>query len=181
MVMDVRSIIKSASKGNVPYYRRGLKETAGVKQSLSNLARYSMGGISVTHVYAPKSRVVRSIPGMRAVKVNRVVGEVANPEFFAQASRGWIKSSGEFYTEHEAKMALRSLDHTTVGWGSPISLEETYEQATPEQRAKMAEILSEIDWDAFWKEYYPKDGRENYDHQADMYDSIVNKIVKVLR
>ena len=181
MVMDVRSILKSASKGNVPYYRRGLKESAGVKQSLSNLERYSMGGISVTHVYAPKSRVVRSIPGMRAVKVNRVVGEVANPEFFAQASRGWIKSSGEFVTEHEIKMDLRSLDHTTVGWGSPISLEETYEQATPEQRAKMAEILSEIDWDAFWKEYYPKDGREDYDHQADMYDSIVSRLARVLR
>ena len=180
MVMNVGSIVKKP-KSKTPYYRRGLKESAGVKQSLSNLERYSMGGISVTHVYAPKSRVVRSIPGMRAVKVNRVVGQVANPEFFAQASRGWIKSSGELVTEHEIKMNLRSLDHTTVGWGSPVSLEETYEKATPEQRARIAELVSEIDWDAFWKEYYPKDGRENYDHQADMYDSIVSKIAKVLR
>ena len=178
MVMDIGSIIKRASK--TPYYRKGLKESAGVKQALSNLEKYSMGGISVTHVYAPKSRVVRSISSMRAVKVNRVVGEVANPEFFAQASRGWIKSSGEFITEHEVKMALRSLDHTTVGWGSPVSLEETYEKATPEQRAKMAEIISEIDWDEFWKEDYPKAGRENYDKQADMYDEIVSRLAKVL-
>lgn len=180
MVMNVGSIVKKP-KSKTPYYRRGLKESAGVKQSLSNLERYSMGSIKVTHVYSPKSKVVRSIPGMRAVKVNRVVGQVANPEFFTQASRGWIKNSGEIVTEHEIKMKLRSLDHTTVGWGSPVSLEETYEQATPEQRAKMAEIISDIDWDAFWKEYYPKDGRENYDHQADMYDWVVTKLARALR
>ena len=181
MVMNVGSMVKTASKSKTPYYMRGLKESAGVKQSMANLDRYSMGSIKVTHVYSLKSKVVRSIPGMRAVKVNRVVGEVANPEFFAQASRGWIKSSGEFITEHEIKMALRSLDHTTVGWGSPVSLEETYEKATPEQRARIAELISEIDWDAFWKEYYPKEGRENYDHQADMYDWVVTKLMKVLR
>ena len=180
MVMNVGSIVKQ-SKSKTPYYRRGLKESAGVKQSMANLDRYSMGSIKVTHVYSLKSKVVRSIPGMRAVKVNRVVGQVANPEFFAQASRGWIKSSGEMVTEHETKMHLRSLDHTTVGWGSPVSLEETYEKATPEQKAKMAEILSEIDWDAFWKEYYPKEGRENYDHQADMYDWVVTKLARALR
>lgn len=181
MVMDVASIVKTKTKAKSPYYVRGLKESAGVKQSMANLDRYSMGSIKVTHVYSPKSRVVRSIPGMRAVKVNRVVGQVANPEFFTQASRGWIKNSGEMVTEHEIKMKLRSLDHTTVGWGSPVSLEETYEQATPEQRARMAEIISEIDWDEFWKEYYPKDGRENYDHQADMYDWVVTKLARALR
>ena len=180
MVMNVGSMVKSASKSKTPYYMRGLKESAGVKQALSNLERYSMGGVKVSHVYSLRSKVVRSIPGMTAVKVNRVVGQVANPEFFAQASRGWIKSSGEIVTEHEIKMALRSLDYTTVGWGSPISLEETYEKATPEQRAKMAEIISSIDWDEFWKEYYPKEGRENYDTQADMYDAIVSKLAKVL-
>lgn len=180
MVMNVGSIVKQ-SKSKTPYYRRGLKESAGVKQSMANLDRYSMGSIKVTHVYSLKSKVVRSIPGMRAVKVNRVVGQVANPEFFTQASRGWIKSSGELVTEHEIKMNLRSLDHTTVGWGSPVSLEETYEQASPEQRAKMAEIISGIDWDEFWKEYYPKEGRENYDKQADMYDSVVTKLMRVLR
>lgn len=180
MVMNVGSIVKK-SKSKTPYYRRGLKESAGVKQSMVNLDRYSMGSIKVTHVYSLKSKVVRSIPGMRAVKVNRVVGQVANPEFFTQASRGWIKSSGELVTEHEIKMNLRSLDHTTVGWGSPVSLEETYEQASPEQKAKMAEIISGIDWDEFWKEYYPKEGRENYDKQADMYDAVVTKLMKVLR
>ena len=181
MVMDIAAIVKSKIKSKTPYYKRGLKESAGVKQSMANLDRYSMGSIKVTHVYSLKSRVLRSISGMRAVKVNRVVGEVANPAFFAQASRGWIKSNGELVTEHEIKMNLRSLDHTTVGWGSGVSLEETYEQATPEQRAKMAEIISSIDWEAFWKEYYPKEGREDYDHQADMYDSIVSKLAKVLR
>ena len=180
MVMNVGSIVKR-SKSKTPYYKKGLKESAGVKQSMANLDRYSMGSIKVTHVYSPKSRVVRSIPGMMAVKVNRVVGQVANPEFFTQASRGWIKASGEIVTEHEIKMKLRSLDHTTVGWGSPVSLEETYEQATPEQRARMAEIISDIDWDAFWKEYYPKEGRENYDHQADMYDWVVTKLARALR
>ena len=58
---------------------------------------------------------------------------------------------------------------------------ETYEKATPEQKAKMAEVISNIDWDEFWKEYYPKEGRENYDHQADMYDWVVTKLMKVLR
>ena len=77
-------------------------------------------------------------------------------------------------------MMMRSLDHTTAGWGSPVSLEETWDQATPQQKAEMAKVMDEVDWDEFWKEYYPKDGREDYDTQADMYDAIVDKLMRVL-
>ena len=51
---------------------------------------------------------------------------------------------------------------------------------TPQQKAGMAKVRDEVDWDECWKEYYPKDGREDYDTQADMYDAIVDKLMRVL-
>lgn len=124
-------------------------------------------GLNIVHYYAPKSRVMRSVKGMMAVKLG-------------DGQKGWITQDGTFVSEWDVKMMMRSLDHTTAGWGSPVSLEETWDQATPAQRARMAEVMSSVDWDEFWKEYYPKEGREDYDHQADMYDAIVDRLVKVL-
>lgn len=123
-------------------------------------------GLNVVHYYAPKSKVMRSVRGMTAVKLS-------------DGQKGWISGKG-FVGEWDVKMMMRSLDHTTAGWGSPVSLEETWDQATPQQRARMAKIMNSVDWDEFWKEYYPKDGREDYDAQADMYDAIVDRLVKVL-
>lgn len=123
-------------------------------------------GLNVVHYYAPKSKVMRSIRGMTAVKLS-------------DGTKGWITDKG-FLSEWDVKMMMRSLDHTTAGWGSPVSLEETWDQATPTQRARMAKIMNGVDWDEFWKEYYPKDGREDYDTQADMYDAIVDKLTRVL-
>lgn len=124
-------------------------------------------GLNIVHFYAPKSRVMRSVKGMMAVKLG-------------DGQKGWITQDRTFVSEWDVKMMMRSLDHTTAGWGSPVSLEETWDQATPAQRARMAKVMSSVDWDEFWKEYYPKEGREDYDHQADMYDAIVDKLVKVL-
>ena len=123
-------------------------------------------GLQVAHFYAPKSKVIRSTQGMRAVKLT-------------DGQKGWLTDTG-FVSEWDVKMMMRSLDHTTAGWGSPVSLEETWDQATPQQRARMAKVMNSVDWDEFWKEYYPKDGREDYDTQADMYDAIVDRLVKVL-
>lgn len=123
-------------------------------------------GLLVAHFYAPTSRAMRSIRGMTAVKLS-------------DGTKGWLTGTG-FVSEWDVKMMMRSLDHTTAGWGSPVSLEETWDQATPQQRARMTKIMNEVDWDEFWKEYYPKDGREDYDTQADMYDSIVDKLTRVL-
>lgn len=123
-------------------------------------------GLNVVHYYAPKSKVMRSVRGMTAVKLS-------------DGQKGWLSDKG-FVSEWDVKMMMRSLDHTTAGWGSPVSLEETWDQATPAQRARMAKVMNSVDWDEFWKEYYPKDGREDYDTQADMYDAIVDRLVKVL-
>lgn len=136
-----------------------------MKRSLETAAVRSTG-LNVIHYYAPKSKVMRSIRGMTAVKLS-------------DGTKGWLTGTG-FVSEWDVKMMMRSLDHTTAGWGSPVSLEETWDQATPQQRARMAKIMNEVDWDEFWKEYYPKDGREDYDTQADMYDSIVDKLTRVL-
>lgn len=136
-----------------------------IKRSLESGAVRATG-LNVVHYYAPKSKVMRSIRGMTAVKLS-------------DGTKGWITDKG-FLSEWDVKMMMRSLDHTTAGWGSPVSLEETWDQATPTQRARMAKIMNSVDWDEFWKEYYPKDGREDYDTQADMYDAIVDKLTRVL-
>lgn len=125
-------------------------------------------GRHIGYVYSSKSRVIRGTENLLAVRLNSGV-------------KGWVTPKGGFLSEQDAIYTLRSLDYTTVGFGSDLSLEQVYLDASPQQRARIAEILTDVDWDEFWKEYYPKDdGRPSYDRQADMYDEIVSRISKVV-
>lgn len=124
-------------------------------------------GRYITHIYSQRSRVLKGTPNMLAVKLN--TGE-----------KGWITSDGRFYNADRVRLDLRSLDYTTVGWGSDVSLEQVYDEANSIQKAEIAEIMSDVDWDEFWKEYYPKDdGNPDFDRQWEMYNEIVEKIRQV--
>lgn len=125
-------------------------------------------GKYVSYVYSGKSRVVRATDNLIGVRLESGV-------------KGWVDVKGRFLSLENARYTLRSLDYTTVGYGSDLSLEAVWDEASPTQKAKIAEILMDVDWDAFWKEYYPKDdGRGDYDTQAEMYQDIVEKISKAV-
>lgn len=108
--------------------------------------------VKVLHSYSSESKLIRSTDSITAIKAN-VDGEV---------SRGWSyvhNGKLKYISEHDVQMVLRSVDHSYLGETSGISLEKTFLNATPKQRAIMAEAVLDVDWAQFWEDYYPeKDG-----------------------
>ena len=126
-------------------------------------------GLNIVHFYAPKSRVMRSIPGMRAVKLS-------------DGTKGWITDKGGFRTMHDVQMTFRSLDHTIFGQGLDYSLEETFLQASPKQQAEMAKMLESVDWEKFWNNYYPEDTGRAADimYPDEIFSQIITKMQKIM-
>ena len=126
-------------------------------------------GLNIVHFYAPKSRVMRSVEGMRAVKLS-------------DGTKGWITDKGGFRTMHDVQMTMRSLDHTIFGQGLDYSLEETFLQASPKQQAEMARMLENVDWEKFWNNYYPEDTGRAADimYPDEIFDRIVNTMQKIM-
>ena len=126
-------------------------------------------GLKIVHYYAPKSKVMRSIRGMTAVKL-------------ADGQKGWITDKGDFRTMHDVQMTFRSLDHTIFGQGLDYSLEETFLQASPKQQAEMAKMLESVDWEKFWNNYYPEDTGKAADimYPDEIFADIITKMQKML-
>lgn len=161
---------KSRSGGYTLQRKRGAtSQKDPVARRLNLYQQSNVGkGRYITHIYAQRSRVMRGTENLLAVRLN--TGE-----------KGWVNAKGEFIKLDNVRYQLRSLDYTTVGYASDISLEQVYDEATLMQKAQIAEILDDVDWDEFWKEYYPKDdGRADFDRQYEMYEEIVEKIRQVL-
>ena len=126
-------------------------------------------GLNIVHFYAPKSRVMRSVEGMRAVKLS-------------DGTKGWITDKGGFRTMHDVQMTFRSLDHTIFGQGLDYSLEETFLQASPKQQAEMAKMLQSVDWEKFWNNYYPEDTGRAADimYPDEIFSQIITKMQKIM-
>lgn len=126
-------------------------------------------GLNIVHFYAPKSKVMRSVRGMRAVKL-------------ADGQKGWLLDGGGFRSMHDVQMTMRSLDHTIFGMGLDYSLEETFLQASPKQQAEMARMLETVDWEKFWNNYYPEDTGRAADimYPDEIFDRIVNQMQKIM-
>lgn len=161
---------KSRKGGYTLQRKRGATSVKDPVARRLNLYQQATAGEGryITHIYAKKSRVMRGTENLLAVKLN--TGE-----------KGWVNAKGKFVKADNVRYQLRSLDYTTVGYASDVSLEQVYDEATLTQKAEIAEILDDVDWDEFWKEYYPKDdGNADFDRQWEMYEEIVEKIRKVL-
>lgn len=99
------------------------------------------------HVYSKTSRVIRSLDDFLAIKT--LTGE-----------KGWIDESGGFFSEDAlVRQILRGLDSTSYGASADLSLEAMYLAMSPLKRAQFAKKASAIDWDQFFKELYPANGR----------------------
>lgn len=91
--------------------------------------------------------------------------------------RGWLSTDGRITLEDDLLKLMVSLDATTVGssGGSQWLLEKYWNTLTPQQRANVADVLLDYDWDDFWREFYPVRGEGgNIDTQYRMYDQIVS-------
>lgn len=106
---------------------------------------------NVVHWYSENSRVLGSTKNFRAVKLKG-------------GAKGWI-SKGEFYALKEVERLMKSLDGTVAAAASHLSFVDAFEKMTPKQKAEWVEYLNAIDWDAFWQEFYPKEGFIDPDYQ----------------
>lgn len=121
-------------------------------------------GVNVAHWYSSKSKVMSSSARASAVKLE-------------SGEKGWI-IGGRFMSEHRVQMTLRSLDHTVYAEDLDWSLEQTYLNATPSGKREIMEMLEDVDWEAFWKNYYPQDDGYESDltYPSDVFYGIADRI-----
>lgn len=121
-------------------------------------------GVNVAHWYASGSKVMSSSARSSAVKLE-------------SGEKGWV-IGGKFRSEHTVQMTLRSLDHTVYAEDLEWSLEQTFLDATPSGRREIMEMLEDVDWEAFWKNYYPQDDGYESDltYPSDVFYGIADKI-----
>lgn len=121
-------------------------------------------GVNIAHWYASGSKVMSSSARASAVKLE-------------SGDKGWV-IGGRFRSEHTVQMTLRSLDHTIYAEDLDWSLEQTFLDATPSGRREMMEMLEDVDWEAFWKNYYPQDDGYDADltYPSDVFYDIADKI-----
>lgn len=170
MVMDVEGIRKTLNrsvKSSVGIYlRRALKEQAGAKQDISRFEGMSFNGRRVQSLYSQKSRVMRSTPEMRAVKLS-------------DGSKGWISAEGRFIGLDDTRNILHSIDSTSSAAIFGVSLLDIFDSLTPLQQARFATRIRNYNWDQFWEDYYPPDGQNgeyDVDLQMDLYSGILEAL-----
>lgn len=126
---------------------------------------YERGGLlRITHIYS--SRYAGMKGTSRLLPVN------------TEAGRGYLSTDGSLVLEADLKDLMVSLDSTTVGRGKgQWVLEKYWNTLTPQQRANVADALLDVDWDSFWKEFYPVKGQPgDIDTQYQMYDGFLKTL-----
>ena len=108
---------------------------------------YKGTSVIVEHLYAEKSRVIRSAEGAQAV---RIEGE---PWMNKDELRGWISDEGKYFSEDSIRDLLNSLSSTTASEILGVDLVEVWDSLTSAQQAKMASKLMYIDWETWFEEF----------------------------
>lgn len=171
------------------YYNRG-KWTLGPKSKggqpssrteavWANLY-YEEGGMrQIERVYSQKYRAVQSTENVRGVRTNEGIG--------------WLTREGRIITDKDMQMTFRSLDKTTVG-GPTVDrtfdvnnriyemgiLESKWISLTARQKALVVDELRNVDWEEFWKQFYPSKDSTSLRIMYQMYDDIVMRINNAL-
>lgn len=108
---------------------------------------YKGTSVIVEHLYAEKSRVIRSAEGAQAV---RIEGE---PWMNKDELRGWISDEGKYFSEDSIRDLLNSLSSTTASEILGVDLVEVWDSLRPAQQAEMASKLMYIDWETWFEEF----------------------------
>lgn len=127
-----------------------------VAVALNRYAKSNIGASTVSMVYAPKSKVLRSTGNLLAVKLKG-------------GAKGWITEKGVFMSEQRLRDVLKSVDATSPAAVAGVNLLDIYDSLSPQQKAEFADRVRDFDWDEMFKEMYPKDGVAEADTQMDAY------------
>lgn len=126
------------------------------------------GSLDIRRVYAYNSKVAHGTEGMWGVKLE-------------DGSKGWIRENGTFVSQKDIGDVLRSVDMTNVMAREGISLEGMWNAMNAQEKADFAKVVDDFDWQSFWKEMYPAEGRgASDDAQTDLLYSLLAqlKVVK---
>lgn len=130
------------------------------------LQKYEREQIQVKTIYSSNSRIIRGSEHLLGVKLT-------------DGTKGWVTDDGKFIgKEYFQTQVLRGLDHSLTGKGAKISLEKIFETLSPAKQARVVDALRDVDWDAFWDDYYPTGAPGNYDKQFREYREILNLFAK---
>ena len=126
------------------------------------------GSLDIRRVYAYTSKVAHGTEGMWGVKLE-------------DGSKGWIRENGTFVSQKDIGDVLRSVDMTNVMAREGISLEGMWNAMNAQEKADFAKVVDDFDWQSFWKEMYPAEGRgASDDAQTDLLYNLLAqlKVVK---
>lgn len=122
------------------------------------------GAQDVSRIYSSKSRIAHGAEGMWGVKL-------------ADGTKGWITERGTFVSQDDVRNVLHSVDSTNVGAREGISLEGAWDAMSPAEKARFAKEVDAFDWETFWKEMYPAEGKASDDDtQTDLYYELLAKL-----
>lgn len=116
--------------------RRKAEKKQMKKAEIANAVKIS--GKEITHIYAPKSRVVKAVAGKIAVKLK-------------SKGKGWIDVKTGKFTSNLSSVEdmLYSVDRSLYRTATPFS--DRYARANDADKALIDARMKEIDWTEFWK------------------------------
>ena len=118
------------------------------------------------HLYAEKSRVMKSVEGAQAVRVEREEWMNKNE------LHGWLSDDWRYFSEDSIRDLLSALSSTTASELLKVNLVEVWDSLSQPQQTEMASKLMYIDWEAWFEEFgsgsqYKNQG--SIDNQTDMF------------
>lgn len=94
----------------------------------------------ISMYYGKGSKVMGSVEGMQAVKLSNRM-------------KGWMTPEGRFVNIDDIRQHLYSVSKTMYGTAQDVTILDIYDSLTPEQQAKAARELMNVDWNQFYEEY----------------------------
>lgn len=138
-----------------------------VKDPLGRVVKQRTG-MDVARWYTSGSKVVASTNRSAGLKLR-------------SGEKGWF-IDGKLRTERQVQMTLRSLDHTIFAEELDWSLEQTFLEASASQKVEIMEALEDVDWHAFWNDYYPdENGYDVNSTAADTFYDVTDRIQRTVR
>lgn len=127
------------------------------KKEIEFEARDRMPPKDIAHIYAAKSRVMRSTENLLAVKTR-------------DGEKGWITREGEWIGLEDFRMILHSLDSLSVAALYGVDLLAAFDSLSKQKQAEFVDRMRLVSWDEFFKSLYPtKDDPAPVESQASAY------------
>lgn len=128
--------------------------------------------VIVEHEYSERSRVWKRAGNLKAVRISL-------PEGWSEyEQRGWV-SGDTYYSEQTVRAVLYSLNSTVAGIANDVDLMQVFDSMTAGQKAKVAEVVINTDWEAWFNEFgsgSEYDVQNSIDVQSDMLLDLLERM-----